>query len=1389
MSWNFFDLARKILSGEDSDKNYKSRTVTPRSRPATQPQAPTRAPTESCQTPPYINVQTPAPSAPPKKLASDNPDVIQTKKQVPEPPVSAQPVGKIFIDIARNAEDNVSPQGRTYPGLRNQLARLQRKYSKSLFVGIGGQDIFAAYQDAFFPNGIPQIYLLSNVSLKEGSPFLAIRPKVIGPRLEQLLPPGITIALRGRLSDNQKDPNNSVFQPQSIIEMSHFDARPFEREVTAFAITQSDLIYPASRRQHNILARELIDELAPISIRTKERLQDWRNYLDWRDRLIKANMNGIRFVKADFIHGGSFRFLVVTESKELFETDKRILSSNELRAFGLGYSKDPWAFDYNEDQREKNFELGDFLRYEECSQTKDIDFSGIPWVKPYYANVYFRLSDDHQNELDSLTDYGSSEDISRNFQGRLPTDGFLALSVIGDISLIGRQRRELDQLQEQSGYAPFLSSYLFDIKEARSPKSLAEISDEQWTLPGLNNDQKLSVRKMISAPDLALIQGPPGTGKTTMIAEATRQLLNQNKKVLLVSQANLAVDNALERLELSPAVRAVRLGRKGDRENIFSRERVLETYYSSISKMCCSRTLNVWDKADSLIKTLTQWLSTFDLVVNDVDHLHRSETTLGEELSECRQELELENQRATKATQEGALRKAAESFLEILEQPDHGSGAVPEHILREFFERVAGPMIDLIAVGIRVNRFWPTSEYGSLLERANFATEIMRSWRDLCEAIPHLKADVERLSILESELVISSEDALELSNLERKKTKLVEVLADDADVLLEVQTVTKQIREIKRRGSGLDRAMYERLFSVENADGTYHRKFTDPSNTRTQVLNDLNDALNVVANVSQRVQAGVAIVRASVEAYLDSNQIQQPDELSLRRLEGRVRDLKSRINESIEQRRNKESTLQELIAQRVKEDRLHGEWSIDKYPIMRKLVVDYMQSITAQAEQTRTLRQEWEPILKDWVADLGKAETLRTDQINFLDIYISSCNVVGVTCTENRRTLEEAGHSKFDVVIVDEVSKATPPEIIMPLMMGQTAILVGDHRQLPPLFKEHEGSWEEAIVAREDSGEAGEEVDSGSELTVENFERFRSMVTSSLFKEHFENAPENLKAFLFTQYRMHPQIMQAVNQFYENRLVCGLSDPDGLDPNSDPRGHRLHRLTLGGPQALPYLTPEKHAIWVDSMYDPQRQRHYESKDGSSGTCNDLEAVLIAKMLIDIEMACREQGYGASGKQQKHVGVVTFYNKQKTVIRRAVKHALKQSGIEFTAIRQDVNTVDRYQGQERSIILVSMVRNPSRKLSARANTAQFERINVAFSRAQELLIVVGAKDVFCSYPVQLPFLDRPGSNRVEVYRYIIDEIQRYGGLLQSDQIISTAEYQKLLVNQNGRVQRR
>ena len=95
-----------------------------------------------------------------------------------------------------------------------------------------------------------------------------------------------------------------------------------------------------------------------------------------------------------------------------------------------------------------------------------------------------------------------------------------------------------------------LDQWLFDIRKARLPKKIETIIG--WQNPDINEKQKEAVEKILSAPDVCLIQGPPGTGKTTVIAEAIYQFVIRNKRVLVASQANLAVDNALERLICNP---------------------------------------------------------------------------------------------------------------------------------------------------------------------------------------------------------------------------------------------------------------------------------------------------------------------------------------------------------------------------------------------------------------------------------------------------------------------------------------------------------------------------------------------------------------------------------------------------------------------------------------------------------------------------------------------------------------------------------------------------------------------------------------------------------------------------------------------------------------------
>jgi superfamily I DNA and/or RNA helicase len=270
------------------------------------------------------------------------------------------------------------------------------------------------------------------------------------------------------------------------------------------------------------------------------------------------------------------------------------------------------------------------------------------------------------------------------------------------------------------------------------------------------------------------------------------------------------------------------------------------------------------------------------------------------------------------------------------------------------------------------------------------------------------------------------------------------------------------------------------------------------------------------------------------------------------------------------------------------------------------------------------------------------------------------------------------------------------------------------------------------------------------------------MVTASIFKKHFEEADHTIKGSLFTQYRMHPDIMNVINHFYEHRLACGIDDPNK---------ERNHGLTIPSPEGLEFITPEKHAIWIDSSRDPLGQQHMEEQRGTSKV-NFLEICIIVELLKKIDHECTRRGY--SQEKRKSVGVISFYGKQIGEIRRQLKRH------KFESLRIDVNTVDRFQGKEKPIVLVSLVRNKkTRHKSKHAFVAQFERINVAFSRAQELLVILGAKDMFFDYEVRLPYLDKPGNRVRRVYQDIINQLDPKGCFWPSERVISARDYRTIV----------
>ncbi|WP_314715556.1 DEAD/DEAH box helicase, partial [Segatella salivae] len=385
----------------------------------------------------------------------------------------------------------------------------------------------------------------------------------------------------------------------------------------------------------------------------------------------------------------------------------------------------------------------------------------------------------------------------------------------------------------------------------------------------------------------------------------------------------------------------------------------------------------------------------------------------------------------------------------------------------------------------------------------------------------------------------------------------------------------------------------------------------------------------------------------------------------------------------------------------------------------------------------------------------------------FFDNYIANCNVVGATCssvgqkniifTENiatqskknkfvptafyktyrsvfsQRDNEYNPKIRFDVVIQDESSKATPAELSLPLIYGKKNIIIGDHRQLPPMIsRESFTNSFDYLIKREKDNTELQRIKELKSFVVKNF----NVLEISHFERLYNQIDDKLKGVFNYQFRMHPAINEVIKQFYkdEGGLKCGLVLPKDLginDPDYINNGaSRFHGITAGP------IEPYVHVLWIDSSSP-------EMLDGTS-RINYGEVDIIHKLLQELNNSESFQEYNNkwSSVEDKQIGLISFYGKQL----RLLKEMAKEFNPNKMPIR--VSTVDRFQGMERNIIIVSMVRSHciQTEKGQKPNYTKYaedgypkqedlgfaqspNRLNVALSRAKRLLIIVGDSQLF------------------------------------------------------------
>ncbi len=296
---------------------------------------------------------------------------------------------------------------------------------------------------------------------------------------------------------------------------------------------------------------------------------------------------------------------------------------------------------------------------------------------------------------------------------------------------------------------------------------------------------------------------------------------------------------------------------------------------------------------------------------------------------------------------------------------------------------------------------------------------------------------------------------------------------------------------------------------------------------------------------------------------------------------------------------------------------------------------------------------------------------------------------------------------RFDLAVIDEASQALEPAAWIAVRKADRVVFAGDHHQLPPVVKSS------PLMLESSTGTGTPEL------------------SETLFEKTVRRHPESGRIFfLNTQYRMEPEIVAFSNrEFYGDRLQTA-SVVQQREPATI-----LDELGYAAP-----------LVFVDTAgADCVEEQNPETLSYK----NEGEARLLLTLLENIEGAATNAG------EQLSTGVIAAYRDQARHLRHVLRERYGEDvfGRADGALMIEADTVDSFQGRERDVILISLVR--SNDDGETGFLGEVRRMNVALTRARRLLVVVGDSATLCYhsfYERFLEFVQKNGEYR-SAYEYL------------------------------------
>lgn len=263
----------------------------------------------------------------------------------------------------------------------------------------------------------------------------------------------------------------------------------------------------------------------------------------------------------------------------------------------------------------------------------------------------------------------------------------------------------------------------------------------------------------------------------------------------------------------------------------------------------------------------------------------------------------------------------------------------------------------------------------------------------------------------------------------------------------------------------------------------------------------------------------------------------------------------------------------------------------------------------------------------------------------------------------------------YHTLFIDEAAQALEAACWIPLQRVDRVILAGDHQQLPP--------------------------------TIKSPEAMRAGLGRTLMEQVAQRKPEVVR-LLRVQYRMNEALMRFSSEWFYHGL---------LEAAPEVR----HRSLLDD--------VDDPLVWIDTPTEAAEQ----FVGSSYGRINKTEASLTLQALHHyVERIGRHRLIA----ERVDFSIISPYRAQVQYLRNLVRHdeMLRPLRKQIT-----VNTVDAFQGQERDVVMVSLVR--SNEQGQIGFLSDLRRMNVAITRARFKLIILGSKDTLCQHKFYKKLFDR------------------------------------------------